>query len=81
MNVTEEKIWDQFEPAIEALTIIEEFAKDIADALNETHDKQRAAIKKQMEGFRVELQKLEGKEDEAYADFKNSILNEQGYKR
>ena len=80
-NVTEEKIWKQFEPAIEALSISEEFAQDIANALNETHDKQKTAIKKQMEGFKFELRGLEGKEDIAYNDFKQDILDEAGYKR
>ena len=56
--VSEKGLWEQFEPAIEALSISEEFAQDITNALNETHDKQKAAIKKQMEGFRSELEKL-----------------------
>lgn len=37
-NVSEEKIWDQFEPAVEALSISQEFANDITAALNETHE-------------------------------------------
>ncbi|GIL17256.1 MAG: hypothetical protein BroJett040_10070 [Oligoflexia bacterium] len=79
--VSEDKLWAQLEPAVAALSISEEFAQDITSALNETHDKQKAAIKKQMEGFRVELRGLEGKEDIAYDDFKRGLLDEIGYRR
>lgn len=79
--VSESDIWEQFEPAVTALSISEEFAQDITNALNETHDKQKAAIRKQMEGFRVELRGLEGKEDIAYDDFKRGLLDDRGYRR
>jgi hypothetical protein len=79
--ISEEKIWQQLEPAVGALEISPEFAQDIADALNETAEKQRAAIKKQMEGFRLELRALEGREDGVYADFKGGVLDEMSYKR
>ena len=81
VNISEEKIWDQFEPAVEALTISQEFAIDITAALNETHEKQKAAIKKQMEGYRIELLGLEGKEDSAYQDLKKGLLDETSYQR
>lgn len=81
VNTSEAKIWEQFEPAVEALSISQEFAKDIKDALNETHEKQKAAIKKQMEGFRIELLNMDGKEDELYNDLKRGVLDDSGYKR
>lgn len=56
-------------------------AKDIAAALNETRAQPQIAIKKQMEGFRFELRKLEGREDVVYADFKRGVLDEAGYHR
>ena len=52
-SVPEEKIWEQFEPAVEALSISQEFAQDITDALNETHEAQKTAIRKQMDGYNV----------------------------
>jgi DNA invertase Pin-like site-specific DNA recombinase len=81
VNISEEKIWNQFEPAVEALTISQDFANDITAALNETHEKQKAAIKKQMEGYRIELLGLEGKEDSAYQDLKKGLLDETSYQR
>ena len=80
-NISEKKIWNQFEPAVDALAISKEFAKDIAAALNETHEKQKAAIRKQMEGFKLELKNLEGQEDDVYADRKRGILDDAGYHR
>ena len=79
--VSEEKIWQQFETTADVLSVSQEFAQDITNALNETHGKQTTAIKKQMDGFSIELRNLEGKEDEAYNDFKVGVLDEGGYKR
>ena len=79
--ISEEKIWAQFEPAVDSLALSEDFAKDIADALNETHEKQKQAIRMQMEGFRKALRELEGKEDQFYQHLSNGVLNEAGYKR
>ncbi len=81
VNISEEKIWDHFEPAVEALTISQEFANDITAALNETHEKQKAAIKKQMEGYRIALKALEGKEDLFYQDYVAGVLDKEGYQR
>ena len=79
--LSEDKIWEQLEPAVDSLSITQDFANDIAAALNETHAKAQAAIKKQMEGFSAELRKLEGREDEVYTDLKRGVLDEVGYQR
>lgn len=79
VSVTEEKIWKQFEPAVEALSISQEFAQDITDALNETHEKQRAAIKKQMDGFRLELESLRTERSNAVQLFAKGKISEVDY--
>jgi DNA invertase Pin-like site-specific DNA recombinase len=79
--ITEEEIWDQLEPAVNAVSISDEFAKDVTDALNETKEQQKAAIKKQMDGYRLELKSLEEREDAAYTHFKSGVLDETGYRR
>lgn len=81
VTVSEEKIWTGLEQAIEAVSISEGFAKDIADALNETHKNAGEARKREMEGFRAGLSELESREDEVYVDFRKGILDEIGYKR
>lgn len=57
-SIQEADLFKQFEPAVDSLAITPEFAKRIADALNETHEKQKAAIRKQMEGARLELDRI-----------------------
>ena len=79
--ISEEKIWKQFEPAIDACNVSEDFAKDIVAAMNEIEGKQKRAISKQMEGFRLELKKLEQKEDVVYGDYRRGMLDDEGYRR
>ena len=77
----EDKIFGQLGKAVDEITITEQLAKDIADALNETHRKAQAAVKREMDSFRDGLKKLEGSEDEVYADFRKGLLDENSYKR
>jgi hypothetical protein len=77
----EDEIWRQLNPAVDRFSISESFAKDIAEALNETHRTQQSAIKKQISGFKKEQEKLEVREDEAYEHLTKGILDERGYKR
>lgn len=77
----EEEIWRQLNTAVDHFSISESFAKDIADALNETHRTQQSASKKQVSGFKKEQEKLELREDEAYEHLTKGILDERGYKR
>ncbi len=79
--IGEEKIFDQFEAGVREFSITKEFADDIWAALDEAMDKQRRAIKKQMEGFREALKSLEGKEDFIYDHFTSGILDKEGYQR
>jgi hypothetical protein len=79
--ISEDKIWSQFEPVLENLTISEEFARDITNTLNETNEQQKLAMKKQMEGYRLALKDLEKQEDSAYEDMKNGLLEDKQYRR
>ena len=76
---SEKKIWEQFEPAIGTLAINEGFAQDISNALNETHEKQKAAIKKQMEGFRFERDKLRAERNSAVSMYATGKISETAY--
>lgn len=81
VNWTEEKLWEGFEPAVVALAITPEFAKDIADALNETQEKQKSAIKKQMAGFRLELEALRTERGNAVRLFASGKIIESDYNK
>ncbi len=81
LNLTEDKLWSQFEAAVDQITLTEQLAKEIADALKKAQDKARIAIKRQINGYRDAVEGLRKREDDAYGDFKNGVLDEHGYRR
>lgn len=80
-NVREEVILEGFEPALDAISVSEEMAEQIADALNETHHKVRAARKREAAKHQRALDDLEGQEDQLFDLFRAGTLDERGYKR
>ena len=81
MRVHEEKLWEQISEAVGQISITEDFAKQILDAINETHLKAQTAIKREMEGFRSGLADLEDEEDRIYTDYRKGVLDEDGHNR
>ena len=79
--LSEAKIWEQFGPALEQITITEEFARDIRDALVESFEAQKQATQGKLEGHRKALQELEDREDSSYEDMKRGLLDESQYQR
>jgi hypothetical protein len=63
LNVTNDQIWLQLGSVIDDITISPEFAKDIADALNQVETKAHATTKKQIEQFKLLEADLQSKED------------------
>ncbi|MBX2994091.1 MAG: recombinase family protein [Bdellovibrionaceae bacterium] len=55
---SEEKIFAQFEPSVDRIDITKEFAADLSNEIKNSFEKQRTAIKKQMEGFRIVMQEV-----------------------
>lgn len=80
-TISEESLLNQFGEGISAMSITEEFAKDIAEAINETRGKQKLAIKKQMEGYRVAIAGLDEKLDRAYDRRDNGELTRNEYEQ
>jgi site-specific DNA recombinase len=81
LTVDEGQIWRQLEPVIDQLDMSEEFAKDIAAAMNETHEKVKSARQREMEGYRQALKNLDGKEDRAYSNFDQQVIDKLAYER
>ena len=79
--IGETKIWEQLEPVLDILTISEEFARDVASALKETHAEQQQLVQKQVEVCRSALKELEAKEDRAYDDRDKGVLDDFQYRR
>jgi hypothetical protein len=80
-SITEEAILKQFEPVLDSIQITEDFAKEIADALNAAGLEAKAARKREAAGLEGNLSKLEHREDELYADLKRGVLDDPMYQR
>jgi len=79
--VKEESMLGDLSKAVSEITITDNLAKDISNALNETHRRVTEARKREIAGYQAALTALENKEDEIYDDFRRSLLDEGGYKR
>ncbi len=66
VNINAPKIWEQFGELIDKVSISEEFAKDIADALNATEKKAHKATEIQMADFKANLKQLEDHENKLF---------------
>ena len=81
MNISESKIKEQFEAAIDSFSITEVQAQQIADALNKTQEKMKVAIRRQMEDFRQALINLNVERDKVYNFLSKGTIDELEYKR
>lgn len=79
--VTEEKIFEQFTPAVESISISDKLADEIAEALNKVEKKAQAAHRRNINDLKVRLKEMENAEDGLYDDLKKGVLDEKGYKR
>jgi site-specific DNA recombinase len=77
----EGRILEAFGPALDAITLTEERAREVATALNRAHQKAQGAKREQLDGFRASLAALEHDEDELYQDLKRDVLDDEGYRR
>jgi hypothetical protein len=81
MNVTEEKLWDQFGEVVGSISITNELAQELADALNEAHDKAKETTKMTMNTYRLRLKELENEEDDLYGDLKKNRIDDPQFQR
>jgi hypothetical protein len=63
------------------VSINEIFAKQIAEALNELHEKSHEAVRRDIQNYQEALTKLESREDDLYDDMKRGLLDEPGYRK
>ncbi|MBK9322986.1 MAG: hypothetical protein IPM97_08605 [Bdellovibrionaceae bacterium] len=62
-NIQGDKLWEQFGELIDKINISDEFANDIADALNKTEKKAHKVVELQIEGFSRKLKELDNQRD------------------
>lgn len=63
VNVEESKIWNQLDGAVDQITITEDLAEKISEALNETHRKVETAVRREISGYSKALDALDLKKD------------------
>lgn len=81
MGISEEKIWQQLEAVPAAIALTNDLDRDIADALNASQQKSKAAVSSEIERYRDALRGLEPRED-AFADLlANGSMTVDQYKR
>lgn len=65
-NINGEKLWEQFGELMGKINISDEFAKDIADALNKTEKKAHRTTELQVAEFKNKEQELQNHEDKLF---------------
>jgi hypothetical protein len=81
MYVSEQQVFDQFEGALDAITITDAMAADVRSALAASHLATMEKQKRQAATYDEALRSLEVREDEIYGDLKRGVLDEAGHKR
>jgi hypothetical protein len=81
MTITEEALWEGFKETFDRVSITDEFAKDMAYALNECHLKRQEAHRKELEGFERALKSLDQKTDGIFDLYVSKVVDEDQYRR
>ena len=81
MNVSEDKLWEQLEHAVDAISLTPEFAKKVANALNETQRKTTASGARKITELKDAVRQLEAREDQAYDNMERGNIDAEAYQR
>ena len=79
--LTEAEIFEGLEPALDAISITDDMALDVAGALNANHRALQQRLACEVNAYKSSLKAGEGREDELYGDLKRGILTEEMYQR
>ena len=79
--VPEEKMLNDLGEAVGKITITDDLAKDISNALDAVHHRVGEARKRDIESYKAGLKALENAEDRIYDDHRAGLLDVDGYKR
>lgn len=64
MNITEERLWEQFEKSLDEITITKMLAKQVAAALNESHKNTCKETLAEIDEFEKRLDSLDGRKSQ-----------------
>jgi site-specific DNA recombinase len=80
-NLQGEKIWEQFGGLLDNISISEEFAQDIAEALNKTENKAHRVAELQIAEFKDKEKELQVREDKLLDLLLNNQIDQKSYER
>lgn len=81
MNISEDKIWEQLERAIGAISITPDLAKEVANALNEGQSKVVSSGARKVSELKDAIRQLEAREDQAYDNMERGNIDAEAYQR
>ncbi len=77
----EDKMLDQFGDAVSMMTITNNLADDVSNALNEVHRRVGVARQRDIDSYKAGLKAIENAEDRIYDDHLAGLFDVVGYKR
>lgn len=80
-NITEDSILDQLGSAVDAISLTEDLAAAIADALSATHRRAQAMKAQEVARFKTTLADLDEKEDRLYDRLDAGAIDSEAYRR
>jgi hypothetical protein len=81
MNIPESKLWEQFDRAVDLISVSDELADAIAKGMNEDHRRAVATASDIIKRQKGTLQAITEREDRAYDDMIAGTLDQEGFKR
>lgn len=81
LAITEESLFQKFGEAVSKFSISEQFASEISDALNQTRNAAKNAIRRRSAEFQAELIKLEEREGQLFDAFTDGLFDKQEFQR
>jgi site-specific DNA recombinase len=81
MNISEEKVWEMLDTAVDSIDLSPALARDISDAMNDSHKKKVASGARKIADLKDAMKLLEKKEDRAYEEMGEGVLDAEGYRR
>lgn len=81
INVSEDKLWKQFESALDAITITEAFAQKVATELNAVFEETKVQTRVQIEDCQKEIEQLQAKQDALFDMFSSNEIDGEDYRR
>lgn len=81
LNLSEDKIWNQFEAALDSICLPEPLLKSISAAFNECAEAEKNKIQADLQAVQGEIDQLQAKQDVIFELFANNEIEKEEYQR